>query len=165
MFKYVLITSLIIVFISCRDSKKTSLKSQKNDVEKTDNVIRDTNGWVIMNEIGVKDFLNELKIRENEQKKLNILSTLGEAPLDWLNIDDLEFLISQIESEEKAKCVMRAISSHIPNPENITIGDQAISILESYRRNEQYPNGLTICGKYDAGKVKEIRTWWAEKKR
>ena len=46
----------------------------------------------------------------------------------------------KLTEEEKAKCVNRSISSFIPDSKNMTIGNQAISIIESYRQNEPFPN-------------------------
>ena len=82
----------------------------------------------------------------------------------WINDIDLAYLITKINSKEKAKCVYRMISSLIPDSKNMTIGNQVISIIESYRTKEPYPNEICICITYDQNKVNEILTWWEQKR-
>lgn len=56
------------------------------------------------------------------------------------------------------------ISSFIPDSKNMTIGNQAISIIEAYRKNEPFPNEIYICEIYDEKKIDEILEWWKQKK-
>lgn len=166
MSKFAFISALLLALASCGNNYKSETKNTQKEVTKiSNNNYKDENGWIIMSKVDIRDYVNELKIVENGPNTLNVLSTMGEAPKDWLKYEDLEFLITLIESKERANCVMRVISSHIPNPQNMTIGNQAISIIESYRQNQTYPNGLTVCESYEEEKVQEIRKWWTEKKR
>jgi len=166
--KIILFLILIFILNSCQTNRKAdgliAKEKEQIGIKKADKKHLDQNGFIKMSEINVKEFLNELIIDETRKNQINLLTTIGQTDKNWLNIKDLEFLVSKVESNEKAKCVNRAISSFLPNPENMTIGNQAISIIESYRQNEPYPNALYICEIYDAEKRNEIRKWWNSKK-
>lgn len=154
-----------MLLVSCQWKSKPEEIKDYETLEKELQKHTDENGWIKMSEISVKEFVAQLKIEKENTHGLNLLSTIGQTNNNWITNSDLVFLISKIESTEKSKCVMRVISSNIPNPKNMTIGNQVISIIDSYRQNQPYPNGLTVCESYDEGKVNEIRTWWTEKKR
>jgi hypothetical protein len=168
MVKLIFLFSLLIVFNSCQkkiNPENKESKLQDLNLSTTDKKYIDENGWIKMSDINVKDFVNELKVKNNSDNKLNLLITIGQTDENWISESDLPFLISKIDSKEKAKCINQAISSFLPNPENMTIGNQVISIIEAYRKNEPYPNALYICEIYDIQKIEEIRQWWKLKKR
>ncbi|WP_308993439.1 hypothetical protein QLS71_011710 [Mariniflexile litorale] len=161
--KSIFILILVLLLVSCKENSKEH-NAIINDFEIAENEYQkytQENGWIRMSEITVKEFITELKFGNDNE--LNILSTIGQTDKNWITNSDLKFLISQIESKEKAKCVNRVISSFIPDPKNMTIGDQVISIIEAYRKNEPYPNELYICESYDKEKVNEILEWWKQK--
>lgn len=168
MSKFILTLSWLILFYSCKNDQKKEIREFENKkinrTERIDKKYSDKNGFINMAEITAREFLTELKVEKNNGNDLNILSTIGQTRKDWLTITDVEYLISQIESKAKAKCINRVISSFIPNSENMTIGNQAISILDAYRLKEPYPNRLYICEIYGLKKRNEIREWWALKK-
>jgi len=116
-----------------------------------------------MNEISVREFVSQLKANTEDEDKLDLLVTFGQADSTWVKEDDLSFLISKIKSKEKAKCIFRSISSNIPDSKNMTIGYQSISIIEAYRNNESYPIEMCICKTYSQNKIKEILIWWEQK--
>ena len=115
-----------------------------------------------MSQINVRQLLAALVIESKSENDLNVLSTVGKAEPDWLDKDDLEFLVSLIESPQKCNCINRVISSYIPDSKNMTVGNQAISIIEAYRNQEAFPNELVICRLYNREKVVEIKKWWEE---
>lgn len=120
---------------------------------------------VDMTKISVTEFVLALLIDERQENRVRILSTIGQTDAQWLDLADLEFLMSKIESTEKAKCVIRSISSKIEFADDLTIGDQVISIITAYRNKEKYPNQLVICKKHNSRKIAELKKWWAEKQR
>ena len=123
------------------------------------------NGFLTMSDINVNQLLTKLEVKNEQKNELNILTTIGQTESDWLTDNDLEYLISKIQSDQPAKCINRMISSFIPDSKNMTIGNQVISIIEAYRKKEPYPNELYICEVFDKNKVREILEWWKEKKR
>ena len=159
----------LFVFLSCQDSLKkskhnlTTKDSQK--ATKINSKYIDEYGRIKISELNVREFLSLLTFENDKKNDLNIVTTVGETSPDWLTDDDLEYLILKIESDEKAKCIKRMISSYIPTSKNMTLGNQAISIIESYRKKELYPNKLYICETYDKEKVTEILEWWKQKER
>ena len=116
-----------------------------------------------MSKISVRGFVNKLKANTKDNDKLDLLVTIGQTDNSWISDNDLEFLVSKINSKVKAKCINRLISSLIPDSKNMTLGNQIISIIESYRNNETYPNEICVCKTYDQNKVKEILAWWKHK--
>ena len=117
----------------------------------------------IMSNISVRDFVNELKADTTDNDKLDILITQEQTNSNWINDNDLEYLISKINSKEKAKCIMGIFSSNIPNSKEMTIGNQIISIIESYRNKEPYPREDCECKIYSQNKIDEILAWWRKK--
>lgn len=163
MVKFIFILSSLIVFNSCHkklNPENKVSKLQELNLSTTDKKYIDENGWIKMSDINIKDLVNELNVENSSTNKLHLLTTIGQTDENWISESDLPFLISKIDSKLQAKCIKRAISSSIPNPENMTIGNQVISIIEAYRKNEPYPNALYICEIYDIQKVEEIRKWW-----
>lgn len=160
---------LTILIQSCQNKQK---KGKHNVImdnlklkEKEYLEYTDRNGFVKISELNVSELLSKLKVRDDQKNELNVITTIGQTKVDWLTDKDLKYLISKIESKEKAKCINRRISSFIPNSKNMTIGNQVISIIEAYRKKEPYPNGIYICETYDKEKVIEILEWWKQKKR
>lgn len=119
-------------------------------------------GWIVMEKISVREFVEELKINEKDSTKLNLLSTVGEQNSNWITKEDVSFLITLIDSKKKAKCLKQSISSYIPFDKKTTLGDQAILLIEVYRNQHIFPNKLTHCGIYDDEKRAEIKKWWKE---
>ena len=156
----------LTILVGCNRTKKyngTSSGSELLESKMNDSII-DTNGFLKIEDISVKELLSVL-VREDGQKgNVNILTTIGQTKADWLNEKDLEFLISKIESKQESKCINRVISSFIPNSEKMTIGNQAISIIEAFRKNLPYPNELYVCEIYGPEKIAEIKKWWKKYK-
>ncbi len=163
------ILMLLIVLYACRHHAKgenvRSEQSKQKELVHKQKSYKNENGWIIMSKISVLDFLKELKAEDTMDTELNVLTTMGQSGENWITESELEFLVSQIESKEKAKCVTRVISSFIPDSKNMTIGNHAISIIEVYRKKEAYPNELYICSSYDDHKVVELKDWWKSKKK
>ena len=161
------ILALVFLIISCRDSSKNDSRNVITDNLET--IERDywdcsqKNGFVTMSKLTVKQLLAELEVKKGQKKELNILTTIGQTEPDWLTDNDLKYLISQIKSEQPAKCINRMVSSFIPDSKNMTIGNQVISIIEAYRKKESYPNELYICEIFDKCKVNEILEWYKKR--
>ncbi|WP_157730094.1 hypothetical protein [Tenacibaculum jejuense] len=113
---------------------------------------------VEISKLNAKELISFLKTNP-EDDGFNILITIGQTKADWLNQTDLEYLISKINSKEKSKCIVRQISSFIPDSKHMTIGNQVISILESYRKKESFPNSLYICKAYKEEKINKFFSW------
>nr|WP_295706179.1 hypothetical protein [uncultured Lacinutrix sp.] len=159
---------IVFLFVSCQnDSNKKRQNVIYDNLEIKEKEYWEyttNNGFIKISELNVKELLSELKVKNTEKNELNVLTTVGQTESDWLSEKDLEYLISKIESVERAKCINRMISSFIPDSKNMTIGNQAISILEAYRKNEPFPNEIYICEIYDEKKIDEILEWWKQKK-
>ncbi|MFD0843577.1 hypothetical protein ACFQ1F_08550, partial [Flaviramulus multivorans] len=166
--KKILIFFISLILISCK--KEIEYGANKfivNDYEKWEKELfkysADINDRPMMSDITVRDFVNELKADTTDKDKLDILQTRGKTNINWINENDLEYLISKINSKEKAKCVMGISSSNIPDSKGMTIGNQIISIIESYRNKEPYPREDCECKIYSQNKVDEILAWWKKK--
>ncbi|NIK93637.1 hypothetical protein GZ212_15865 [Mangrovimonas sp. CR14] len=118
---------------------------------------------IIISDLGIKKFIDELHADTTDNDKLDILKVLGRRNLNWIENNDLKYLISKINSKEKAKCVMDVFESNIPDSKNMTIGNQIISIIETYRSKENYPRYGCECKIYDQDKIDEILKWWKNK--
>ncbi|WP_299125961.1 hypothetical protein [uncultured Tenacibaculum sp.] len=166
--KNTLILLFLIISYSCKNQHtQEKNKLMINNYEKLEKEYIKQSSLkkkVYMSDTNVKDFVNILKANTTDKDTLDFVITVGQTNSNWISNNDLDFLISKINSKEKANCINRRISSIIPNSKNITLGHQIISIIESYRNNEPYPNDVCICKSYSQYKVDEIVAWWKNKK-
>ena len=129
----------------------------------------DSNNWVHMDKISVRQFVNELRIpAEKPDYPINILyilHTIEQQDTNWISINDVAYLMTLIDSKEEAKCIMRVISSYLPIEEKPTLGDQVILLINAYRKKLKFPYGLTMCGEFGGTETTEIREWWEKEKK
>lgn len=92
---------------------------------------------------------------------MSLLSLVNRAPSTWIQKDELIYLMTLIDSEEPAKCVVSVLASTLPLKETATIGGHAMDLLDTYRLGNKYPSFLTSCPKTDSARKAEIKTWWA----
>ena len=116
-----------------------------------------------LDNLNLKQFVKTLIADTTDNDNLDILIIQGEIELNCLEDDDLLFLMTKIQSNKKAKCINHFKSSFIPDSREMTLGNQIISIIESYKLGENYPNEICICKKYSSDKIDEILNWWAQK--
>ena len=129
----------------------------------------DSNKWVLMDKITVRQFINELKIPTDKpdypQNIVYILHTVGQQDTNWISEDDIEYLMTLIDSKQEAKCIMRDISSYKPLEEKPILGDQVILLIYAYRKKLKFPYGLTMCGEFVGSDRTELREWWENEKK
>ena len=122
--------------------------------------------WFInLNEVSIYQYIELLKVDNNDINKFNILTIGGEVPENWVGQKDIDTLITLINSTQQAKCVMQVISSYLPIGESSTIGGQVMDIIEAYKDKKPYPIALTSCTKTDEERAKEIKKWWDSQKK
>ena len=128
----------------------------------------DTNNFVQMNKISVRQFVNELRIpKKKPHYPLNIiyiLHTVGKQDTNWITKEDVEYLMTFIDSNEEAKCIMRVVSSDLPFHERPILGDQVILLINAYRRKLEFPYGFTLCGDFRDNERTELKEWWQNEK-
>lgn len=133
--------------------------------------------YINMDSITVREFVEKLRYVDTPESVasektiknsliLNGLFTVNKAPKNWLSYEDVEFLISLISSEERAKCVIQTISSELPgSDEHSTLGGQVMNIIDSFRLNKPYPYLLSDCSITESGRAEEIMLWWNQYKK
>jgi len=115
--------------------------------------------------ISVREYVELLKIEKREKNYLHKIRFENNAKIDWIKKEDIPYLMTLVESEKDAKCVMSNYSSKLPIPNNSTLGGQVMNLIDSYRLKEAYPIFLTDCSKTETERVKEIKTWWEKIKK
>lgn len=121
-------------------------------------------GFINLNQISVFEFIELLKINEENKGKTNILTIGSIAPQLWVTEKDIEILINYIHLTEPSRCVVQSISSYLPVGDSATIGGHAMDIIEAFMENGTYPHFLTSCAKTDGNRIERIRNWWNERK-
>lgn len=166
--KTILIFIITLLLFSCK--KEIEYGANKfivDDYEKWEKEFfkysTDINDRPMMSNISVRDFVNELKADTADKDQLDLLQVIGKTKINWINENDLKYLFSKINSTEKAKCVMGITTSNIPDSRGMTIGNQIISIIESYRNKEPYPREDCECKIYSQNKTDEVLMWWKKK--
>ena len=86
---------------------------------------------------------------------LTIAST---PPPDWITEEHVRQLMQVIDSKEPAAPVVSVLSSYYPFNESSTVGNEAMFLIEGFRRG-RYPPALCSIYYFD-GNPDELRTWW-----
>ncbi|UTN04280.1 hypothetical protein L0669_23515 [Flavobacterium bizetiae] len=109
-----------------------------------------------------KSFIELFKERYNKTP-INSISMVGDFPENWVKSNDVEYLMSIMNSREKCCGYMNVFSSFISN-ENAEVGGFAIIFLNSYISNTKINLGLNCNPKTDEESVKKIENWYRNMK-
>ncbi len=146
---------LIITFSACSQTEQI-----KNYYDK--------NNFLMMNKITVREFVEELRVpddkQENQISRFHIISINGRQDSTWINKEDVEYLMTLIDSKEQANCIMSIVSSYFPS-EKTTLGDQVFFLIKAYREKLEFPYRLTFCGEFEESERNEILEWWETEKK
>jgi hypothetical protein len=112
-----------------------------------------------LNLFTVQQYVEMLKVKTKENH-LHVIIIEKVAEKDWVKKEIIPYLLTLIESEMDANCVMSYYSSKLPIPNNSTLGGQVMNLIDSYRHSKNYPAFLTDCSRTDLERVKEIKRWW-----
>jgi len=104
-------------------------------------------------------FISLLKEKYNQSSKLNSVVMTGEFSENWVKPNDVEYLISIIESKEKCCGYKNTFSSYISS-EDAEVGGFAIIFLNSYISKTKINLGLNCNPKTDKEEVQKIETWY-----
>ena len=89
--------------------------------------------------------------------------TVGQAPIGWIKKHHVEQLMTLIDSKDPAVPVVSIISSYLPFKERSTVGNEAMFLIEGFRKG-RYPPGL--CSVYGfKGDPEEYKRWYENQKR
>jgi hypothetical protein len=112
-----------------------------------------------LHKITPKQLFSILKFSSDTAKGVNFI-TVNDAPKNWIQLDDVKYLIQFITSDEKCKSLIKVYSNYLPFDNYSTLGGQAMNLIDSYRKNEPYFQGVWNCAKNDSLRVIEINSWW-----
>ncbi|MEN2413876.1 hypothetical protein [Flavobacterium mesophilum] len=87
----------------------------------------------------------------------------GEFPNKWVKPNDVEYLISIIDSKEKCCGYMNTFSSHISS-ENGEVGGFAIIFLDSYISKTKINLGANCNPKTNNESIIRIKNWYKNSK-
>ncbi|KQB39183.1 hypothetical protein [Flavobacterium aquidurense] len=109
-----------------------------------------------------KSFIKLFKERYNKTP-INSMSMMGDFPENWVKSNNVEYLMSIMNSREKCCGYMNVFSSFISN-ENAEVGGFAIIFLNSYISKTKINLGLNCNPKTDEESVKKIENWYRNMK-
>jgi hypothetical protein len=90
---------------------------------------------------------------------LNFINTQNDFPEDWITPEDIDSLISIIDSKEKCNCYKNPLSSYIPN-DSAETGGFAIEFIKAFKENKKVDLGLYSCPKVNKEEAEELKKWW-----
>ena len=120
--------------------------------------------WIKLDSISIEEFVNLLPIQNYSPKTTYLITTTGNANQNWIQEEEIDYLMKYLHSEQPSHCVMQAISSNLPIGKTSTVGGQIQNLLVSHINNKQYPNGLTICESSDEKRIEVIEKLIKNKK-
>ncbi|WPO79131.1 hypothetical protein [Flavobacterium sp. KACC 22761] len=115
-------------------------------------------------DLNPKSFIKLFKEKYNKNSKLNFVTMLGDFPENWVKPNDVQYLISIMNSKEKCCGYMNTFSSFISS-ENGEVGGFAIIFLNSYISKKQINMGLNCNPKTDKESVRKIENWYRNTKK
>lgn len=113
-------------------------------------------------DLNPKSFITLFKKKYNKDSKLNFITMNGDFPENWVKPEDVQYLISIMNSKEKCCGFMHFYSSFISD-DNAEVGGFAIIFLNSYISKTKINLGLNSNPKTDADSIKKIETWYQTK--
>lgn len=118
--------------------------------------------YVNFRNTSVAEYLERLKKPSTEEISVanNLLSLVNSASATWIRREELAYLITLINSEEPAKCVVTTFASTLPLKDTATIGGHALDLIDAYRLEKEYPSSLANCPKIDPTRKEKIKKWW-----
>jgi hypothetical protein len=81
-----------------------------------------------------------------------------DVPEGWITLEHAGLLMQEIDSEEPAAPVVSPISSYWPCNQTSTVGNEALFLLEGYRKGT-YPPDLCSLYYFKPNRT-EMETWW-----
>jgi hypothetical protein len=110
-------------------------------------------------DLNPKSFITLFAEKYNKDSKLNFITLCGEFPGNWVKPNDIQYLISIMNSKEKCCGYMNIFSSTITN-EPGEVGGFAIIFLNSYISKTKINLGSNCNPKVDLASIKKIDTWY-----
>jgi len=153
-YRYLLI--LVILVLSLDSFSQPDKKEPSN---------LNTNEIIWIEHITVSEFVEELRISKHRYSNHSILTVAGQQDTNWITKDDIEFLMTLIDSQERAKCIVMVISSYLPSHNHHTLGDQVLELINAYRYKEVFPSHATHCCDSDVTLKESIKKWWEVERR
>jgi hypothetical protein len=130
----------------------------KNEIFKPKTQI-DTNKTLNIKDLNARKFI-QLFIEKYDQKRgLNCVTLSGDFPKNWVKKEDVEYLISILNSNQKCCGYMNPFSSFISG-DNAEVGGFAIIFLNSYITNSKIELGLNSNPKVDKKESEKIMYWY-----
>jgi len=107
-----------------------------------------------------KQLFSILKYDSDTAKGVWFITVSFDVPKNWVQLNDVKYFMRFIDSTERCKCVIKVYSSYLPVDDYSTLGGQAMNLIDSYRKNEPYFQGVWNCSKNDNLRSQEIKIWW-----
>lgn len=130
--------------------------SSKNFAEK---IVSDTTSILRIKNLRPKEFIEICEKNYKENSKLNFVTFSGDFEENWVTKNDLEYLISVINSKQKCCGYMNVFSSFISS-ENAEVGGFALIFLKSFKEKSIINLGLNSNPKFDKTESGKILTWY-----
>jgi len=149
-----LITWLIILF----SLDLNSLKSENRSCY-AENGEHLSGSFYRIENLNVKSFFKLFTENYYETRKQNFITLAGEFPENWVKSDDIDYLVSLINSNKKCCGYMNVYSSYI-STDHGEIGGFAIIFLNSYINKTKIKLGLNCNPKTDKKSIEKIENWY-----
>ncbi|MBN1761513.1 MAG: hypothetical protein JW878_00340 [Methanomicrobia archaeon] len=142
---------LIIIIIGIFTIAAVGWVSQHQKIPPQDSPMPEQLDWAETDPLALLEIL-----KSRPDTPLTIAST---PPPDWITEEHVRQLMHVIDSEEPAAPVVSVLSSYYPFNESSTVGNEAMFLIEGFRRG-RYPPALCSIYYFD-GNTDELRTWWS----
>ena len=157
---YFILSFTILLLFSF--TEKTNKSERNIKINKTE-FLSDSINEIYIKDLDAKKFIELCVKNYDEKKNLNFVVFSGDFPENWVKKQDLEYLISKINSEQKCCGYMNIYSSWI-TAETAEVGGFATLFLKSYKEKKQINLGLNSNPKVDRKEAETIINWYKNQK-
>ena len=88
---------------------------------------------------------------------------VDEFPIDWVKKEQIDTLVSMLNSNDTCECFLNPLSSTIPN-DVAEKGGYAAIFIKAFKEKKAVSFGLYSCPKVNKELNKELITWWNKTK-
>jgi len=148
------LVNITLSFKNDLGTKRLGEYNQGTDIEEIEGVMS-------LKDIDPIELINRLRITEDRAS--NFLArgdesysvTVYEAPSNWITDKHLKELINLVDSDEPARPVCSVYSSYIPIGKLSTVGNEAMFLLEGFRKG-YYPSEICSIDYFEGRRYEYI---------
>lgn len=97
-----------------------------------------------------------------KKNKLGVTIVENDFPEDWVKKEDIDYLITIVDSKKKCNCYISPRTRSIPR-DQAQLGGFALEFIKAFKEERSVDLGLYNCPKMNEKEAEELKAWWGDK--